>query len=171
MDKICRSCSLTCASCIGNSTNCLSCLSPLILKEGKCVNFCPDGWFKHTAENSNTVCKKCDSSCKTCTEEASHCISCAESHKLVNGSCVVQCNVGEFLDDGKCKPCDPSCHECASASEKCVSCTQGYHWHESKCVVRCPDATFLHTSDRYVELLYLLIPCQPWLWFSADFCA
>ena len=77
--KECKPCARVCQKCEGPALNqCLSCKEPKLLKDGNCVTSCPDGWF---ASHDN-VCKRCDPSCLTCSDQAIFCTACKEDHKL-----------------------------------------------------------------------------------------
>ncbi|EDO32293.1 predicted protein, partial [Nematostella vectensis] len=141
------SCSLTCATCNGPSPNdCLSCHPPLLLHNGKCVNFCPLGWFK-----SVSVCKKCDASCRACAGSANQCTECAPSQKVFQSKCVMNCAPDEFFDGLRCTKCHPSCKECSKEGHLgCTKCgfrtlngkTNKLYLSNGECKHVCPAGTF-----------------------------
>ncbi|XP_032227541.1 proprotein convertase subtilisin/kexin type 6 isoform X2 [Nematostella vectensis] len=147
LTKQCRSCSLTCATCNGPSPNdCLSCHPPLLLHNGKCVNFCPLGWFK-----SVSVCKKCDASCRACAGSANQCTECAPSQKVFQSKCVMNCAPDEFFDGLRCTKCHPSCKECSKEGHLgCTKCgfrtlngkTNKLYLSNGECKHVCPAGTF-----------------------------
>lgn len=60
---------------------CYTCENGFFLYEGDCINTCPDGTFY---DNVNLTCDSCDSSCKTCEDNATKCISCNNTEILSN---------------------------------------------------------------------------------------
>lgn len=147
--KLCAPCSPTCATCYGpNSPNCLSCHPPLILYNGSCVNFCPDGWYKHV-NGSILMCGKCDKSCLTCAGNATSCTSCRSQYRHHFSRCVAKCADGQYLaEDGQCKICHPSCRKChAGGASSCTECgtketQQQLFLHGGECKASCPSGFY-----------------------------
>ena len=87
-------CNETCASCFGVSPNqCLSCYQNAFVdaKKGTCI--CNDGFFMEIYSSSAnapaSVCRKCDSSCLTCTgETADNCLTCYDGFNISKNKCV-----------------------------------------------------------------------------------
>ena len=133
----CNPCHLSCQTCKGaNDDDCLTCkiLAPW-LEEGKCVvdcaegkyehdttqgkkclNNCPDTYYKYDADMS---CKKCGDYCQVCTDVDS-CTECIEEsgHEyLEDGECLDECSEGMWIyEDGK---------ECFESKDDCPEDTRG----------------------------------------------
>lgn len=60
--QVCRSCAAGCASCVRNSTHCLTCEEPLVLHKHQCVEECPPA---HTVQDRE--CRHCPSACHECS--------------------------------------------------------------------------------------------------------
>jgi proprotein convertase subtilisin/kexin type 5 len=56
----CELCPNSCLTC-SNSTNCLTCIDPLVLLNNQCVDKCPDGYYLY-----NQQCLKCHPICENC---------------------------------------------------------------------------------------------------------
>ena len=90
-------CDSSCETCYGEKENqCLTCKNS-ILFEGKCINNCPESFYKDKKEN---ICLKCNTNCKTCNEGSEegndHCTSCQDELFLINAkgmarNCVEEC--------------------------------------------------------------------------------
>lgn len=153
--KLCKPCSGTCGTCHGpNTSNCLSCIAPLILSNGSCVNFCPDGTFVHV-QGSGLACAKCDHSCLTCTGNATACTSCTSEYRNVPGKCVKKCAEGSYADArGQCQSCHPSCRNCNDGSaSSCTECgtkddRQLLFLHKGECKAACPNGLFGETGSQ-----------------------
>uniref|UniRef100_A0A3P9NUF4 Growth factor receptor domain-containing protein n=1 Tax=Poecilia reticulata TaxID=8081 RepID=A0A3P9NUF4_POERE len=74
----------------------------------------------------------CDSSCLTCDEKKSQCLSCPDGHYLESGTCRLNCSLRAYpADDGTCRRCPPHCDVC-SDDRTCFSdlsdlCPMGYY--------------------------------------------
>ena len=94
---ILKKCHSSCETCNGENDNqCLSCKNS-ILFEGKCINECPDRYYKDSKINQ---CLKCNSNCLTCSEgienNNNHCTSCPNNNYLItaegmDNNCVDKC--------------------------------------------------------------------------------
>ncbi|OWZ60805.1 hypothetical protein AYX15_06940 [Cryptococcus neoformans] len=93
----CITCPPDCATCSSAST-CSTCPSDRpILKDGRCVAYCP----KDTYYDTDTgTCQACDWTCKNCVGEGSTmCSSCSDGYMLKGGICVdALCGDGGFAD-------------------------------------------------------------------------
>nr|XP_057925745.1 extracellular matrix protein FRAS1 isoform X1 [Doryrhamphus excisus] len=139
----CRECHPSCWHCTGPSAdNCSSCPSPSSLLEGRCVPFCPQGFF--VQENQ---CQACHPSCQMCSGPSqADCTSCPPPASLHGGYCRTSCQEGHFLGarTAECLKCSSECQRCTadlqtSVGSICLWCKEpralllGDH-----CVPRCP---------------------------------
>ena len=108
----CEPCDKTCSECTSNSNeNCLKC-DGLVLKEGKCVPKCGDGFF-YSADLEQ--CLACHKNCATCDSEK-NCKSCKANFDLSKkGECEMVINK---------ENCGPDCDECTK-DKKCLFCKNG----------------------------------------------
>jgi len=104
------------------SKECDTCDSPKFIWNYKCLNKCPEGYYKFVDEKGQISCiKNCEA---------------AKS--------------GTFGDAAsrECKECDKSCKRCEGAADKCVfPCAVGYVYQNYKCIKECPDGWFSYGVD------------------------
>ncbi|KAL4449881.1 hypothetical protein ABPG74_015000 [Tetrahymena malaccensis] len=139
--KLCEKCDDMCKSCTkSGDSNCISCNTPLILFEGKCLKDAPNGYYKDKDEF-----KKCNKDCKTCDGPSSNdCLSCQEHHYILDKKCYEQCPPTYFNDENsmKCTKCTGLCKEC-QAQDYCLSCQDNQYVYKGTCQVSCdPILTF-----------------------------
>ncbi|ELP92041.1 hypothetical protein EIN_291500 [Entamoeba invadens IP1] len=142
-------CEIDMTECIKTHDNCRICLNNKCTKCGtavpflendKCVSQCTDGYYKDT---TNSVCEKCDTGCKACTEKGK-CTSCPDNHLLLDDTkkCTTDanCPAGYYKDNTNCMKCSiTDCGECTSKTV-CTKCTKGNLIKGgSKCEANCPD--------------------------------
>lgn len=85
----CHACHSTCETCNGpTEADCLTCPSPLLLQNNKCVNTCDDGYFMEAG-----ICAKCLHTCTQCVSRM-NCTSCAKGLQLQSGECRTTCADG-----------------------------------------------------------------------------
>lgn len=85
----CHTCHSMCETCTGPSENdCLSCASPLLRKNNKCVSSCDDGYYMEAG-----VCAKCLHTCTQCVSRT-NCTICAKGLQLQSGECRTTCAQG-----------------------------------------------------------------------------
>lgn len=71
-------------------------------------------FFRGFFETAEGACEACDSSCLTCDEIKSQCLSCADGYYLESGMCRLNCSLGMYpADDGTCRRCPPHCDVCS----------------------------------------------------------
>ncbi|XP_065453534.1 extracellular matrix organizing protein FRAS1 isoform X1 [Chrysemys picta bellii] len=120
----CVDCHPLCHQCVADlhdtGSVCLKCQNARHLLLGdRCVPDCPVGSYAESG-----VCKKCHSSCKTCSGGGPFsCSSCDSSLVLSHtGMCTSACFLGYYRDESRtCKPCSVHCLSCESAMG-CTSC-------------------------------------------------
>jgi len=109
--KLLNYCHSSCETCFGEKEDqCLSCKNGYIIKEGKCSDQCPDGYYK----DSNGTCQVCNSNCLTCKgpskEDNNNCQSCDPNKTesiLIEAegfpsNCVSECPNNTILNGVKC---------------------------------------------------------------------
>ncbi|XP_041084402.1 extracellular matrix organizing protein FRAS1-like isoform X2 [Polyodon spathula] len=120
----CVDCHSQCQRCVADQQNkgnvCLWCKDPrgLLLGE-ECVPECPSGYY-----NDRGACKRCPSSCKTCSGGGYlDCTSCEAGLVLSHsGLCSSHCYSGYYSDENRvCQACNRNCLTCESAGS-CTSC-------------------------------------------------
>ena len=178
-----KDCPENCLEC--TNTACTKCNTSYFLNDGVCQEHCSKGKSpnsdnecedcnKKTCSNfeidscdcteciestflKNKNCYDCDSSCKTCEEEATKCTSCqAEIQFLENNKCYdcgdgncetkeanckcKSCKSGFFLNSNyKCESCISDCATCKD-SKTCDKCKDDFYINtEGKCA-KCPDS-------------------------------
>ena len=105
-------CHSSCETCSGEKDDqCLSCKNGVILNDGKCLDQCPDGYYK----DSNGTCQQCASNCLTCLGPSidgnNKCLSCDPNKNesiLIDAegfpsNCVNECPNNTILNENKTK--------------------------------------------------------------------
>ena len=72
---------------------------------------------------------------------------------LVEGTCKLECEAGQFLSERMCKECDDKCSTCEDSADNCLKCAEGLKGLNGDCVERCPNDHL----DRAGEC----VPCEP----------
>ena len=150
---LCMVCSFTCATCVGSSTNCLTCPTGLLLFNNTCVNSCPGIFngnvcsFSCPPGNYNvslTSCAACASTCLTCIGSATNCTSCPPGlFANNNGACLSTCPSNTFGLQGFCLGCSISCNGCTQLPTNCINCATGYVRSGSICQRSCGNGQYL----------------------------
>lgn len=133
-DKICHNCEGDCEVCT-SSDSCSKCKNGFLIN-GKCVDFCPKGFFPQYNPN---ICTKCCTRCTECSY-INICSECKEGKFLFNDLCIKQCPESTFEKDGKCLHCPERCALCDD-NENCLECIPGTTLKEGKCHNDCPIGT------------------------------
>eukprot|EP00729_Bicosta_minor_P004714 gene4714-23313_t len=78
--------------------DCLVCTADTYRHGGECIDTCPDGYYAFSGNGqSGPQCKKCHSTCMTCSGGAAdQCSACQPTLALSNGACASVCATGEF---------------------------------------------------------------------------
>lgn len=85
----CHACHSTCETCNGpTEAECLTCASPLLLQNNKCVSACDDGYYIEAG-----ICAKCLHTCTQCVSRM-NCSACAKGLQLQSGECRTTCADG-----------------------------------------------------------------------------
>ncbi len=149
-------CAYPCNTC--NSTNtsaCITCMTEDISNylynyNWTCLQSCPSGYYA----DSDNVCQKCDSRCKTCSNSSTNCTSCNSSStypNLYENYCYTSCPSGTYALSNICKDCSSSCATCSGASTTCTSCVKtssAYAYLSgSSCISKCPSGYVSNSSN------------------------
>ncbi|KAL4482623.1 hypothetical protein ABPG73_021283 [Tetrahymena malaccensis] len=145
--NLCDVCDPKCNTCSNSGdSSCLSCNSPLVLLEGKCLKDAPEGYYKDKDQF-----KKCHESCKTCDGPASSdCLSCPKDIFILDKKCYTQCPSTYFKNQTKmeCSKCTGLCKECQSP-EYCLSCQNNQYAFKGSCLASCdPILTFQDEKQK-----------------------
>ncbi|MBN3318924.1 PCSK5 convertase, partial [Atractosteus spatula] len=149
--KECEPCHRACATCAGTGSEaCTKCAENYYMEEWRCVSNCSPGYYlEQVIDNGDTqsICKKCDPSCYSCTGPGErNCSSCVSGYNLESGVCVVStiCKDGQYLDDqGKCHLCDATCYKCTGPDkDNCISCTKTRYFDGGHCLISCPKGKY-----------------------------
>ncbi|KAF9453697.1 hypothetical protein P691DRAFT_855337 [Macrolepiota fuliginosa MF-IS2] len=127
----CDACPSKCTSCkipgftpasTVDQVQCTGCLPGSVLSQGKCVDSCPAGTFLSPQDNLN--CIPCDSSCGTCADSATFCLTCSTPSQLAfGGKCVSSCPSNTFTSNSSCTTCHGDCASCSGPQfSQCTSC-------------------------------------------------
>ncbi|KAL4500217.1 hypothetical protein ABPG73_011325 [Tetrahymena malaccensis] len=130
--KYCKKCNDSCLTCNGSQdNNCLSCIKDLALHENNTCKQCQtDNGFYVDIEKGIKVCKRCDTSCKTCHgQNNNQCDSCINSSFFIDGDTKIcqtcQTENNYFQDGFYCKKCHDSCKKCNKQDAlSCLQCAQ-----------------------------------------------
>lgn len=138
----CSSCHNTCDSCFGaEEDQCLTCSSPKLLEDNKCVYECSNGYYVEAGR-----CARCIHGCANCVSRL-NCTSCAGSLKLQSGACRTTCAEGYYADISTCTKCYLSCKTCSGPRrDQCASCPTGWRLASGECHPECPQG-FYQTED------------------------
>ncbi|OMJ90064.1 hypothetical protein SteCoe_7643 [Stentor coeruleus] len=134
---ICEECSDNCYQCSNVVVNCTECISPLLLKDGECVEECGSKMY-----DDNIKCYPCSNYCNNCTG-SENCSLCEDGYFVYEGFCVEQCPAGTTEINSLCENCTSPCASCTVYTTNCTSCETEYSLYENKCVDSCPISTLL----------------------------
>ena len=159
-DNKCYVCTPPCQTCEtpDQPTKCLSCGECYFLQATNCVDTCDAPNYGITTLNtcaldclnlnefkddSDRVCKACDSTCKTCSNALSTgCLSCDAPRFLYVGECISECPKTKIYTDSsarECKACHSTCLTCCGPlATDCTQCSAPYYLFEDECLTECP---------------------------------
>ena len=133
--KVCVAC-VGCATCLNSEYYCLTCVTGKVIYENQCYSTCPSGTTNTTS--SPSTCIPCDSNCKECKSDVSHCTSCPSGKVLDSYSeCTdpPECPSGQTSDsNGVCQSCNTNCTECSGTISTCTKCLDTYFVLNSTCI-------------------------------------
>lgn len=106
------------------------------------------GYYKN---DTDRICTKCSNRCKTCTGQATYCLSCYSTSLypyLQSNNCVTACLGATYADNltYTCKPCPANCLECTS-QDVCTKCLAGKYKYLTKCYDICPTNQALYNNN------------------------
>ena len=148
---VCLPCQYPCSFC-NSSTSCISCknsstTSNLMLINGnKCEDSCPAG-----TTQIGITCQACDSTCATCVEKTSKCLTCKPNLYLYNNKCINACPQDVTIMSGgdQCSDC-VDCKTCETATTTCTSCPSNQVLFNSSCRTICPDGWTITAATENV---------------------
>lgn len=148
------------------SKRCLSCVTPLLLLRGACVESCESGYYTDVVHRNCVYacpsglyldpptyqCLQCVAPCGTCAA-VNVCLSCVNTSTsnamfLDGSSCVKSCNSNTTYGNpltGKCESCLNPCITCMTLGSNCTSCSAGYLLlgdQSGSCLTECPSGTY-----------------------------
>ncbi|KAH0569925.1 Cysteine-rich membrane protein 1 [Spironucleus salmonicida] len=161
--------SLNCMTCSSSETRkCALCLIPFAIDAAGSCTGCVDGYFKE-----NSQCKKCQSSCKTCSKGSGICNTCKFPQTItIHHGCQNQCKVvekeGEACVRGSARACGSeeqitsckcgnviNCLTCSDNKKSCGSCLPGFKLKGDTCS-DCTDE-----AEKIGFLCFLPAPDNP----------
>lgn len=152
----CLDCSLTCADCSGDPTNCILCnLGTYLLSTGPSTSTC-DLCTMDYYYISGSDCLPCSPNCKKCSGTATTCTACEPGLFLYAGNqtCTL-CNEDGFFQSGSdCLGCHSSCKTCYGPLEgNCITCnpvnpTSPYFLASNTSCIPCQGDKFYLQSDN-----------------------
>lgn len=121
-----------------------------ILNGTTCLSKCSEGEYL-----ANGVCRKCPSSCLSCTgPTVKNCTSCkgVKFLDLASKSCSYECPDGYFGEakTALCRPCPPGCKTCQE-SGKCTTCNSGLVIYNNQCKTFCPVGFYVKEETNTCE--------------------
>ncbi|EAR89409.2 zinc finger lsd1 subclass family protein (macronuclear) [Tetrahymena thermophila SB210] len=156
----CKKCHDSCLTCNGISdNNCLSCTEDFALNEdNRCQKCKTENGFFIANQKGIKVCKRCDSSCKTCHEQNNtDCDSCMNDSFLIDFDtkiCQTCITENKYFQDGfYCKKCHDTCKKCKNQdATQCVECSQSpiqLYFRDGLCQ-KCEESEgFYIKDDKY----------------------
>ncbi|CAG9330128.1 unnamed protein product [Blepharisma stoltei] len=133
----CQVCDARCSTCLGTSTNCLTCKDPVHMSGSLLPGLCKcDDTYYWDISKSFTSCQPCGSSCAYC-ESFDNCLSCKDPAKMIISSwpgackCIDEYYWNPAISDTDCQACDPKCKTCENSSGNCLSCKDLANMNES----------------------------------------
>lgn len=128
----CVDCHIRCLSCWGGlNTQCDRCnnitSSPsntliiyyLLSGSSTCSQTCPNSQYIDKAIPN--ICQLCSSSCLTCANSSTNCLSCQSGIYFFNNTCITTCPNATYQNTTICSPCTPQCRICTDST--IISCT------------------------------------------------
>ncbi|XP_019738575.1 cysteine-rich with EGF-like domain protein 2 [Hippocampus comes] len=128
---------------------------------------CIDGYFNEVRNDSFSLCTECHSSCKTCSDGATHqdCDECKDGWEEDEQEACIDvnecskdsppCQEKEYCVNTEgsysCKGCDQACTGCTGAgADKCKACAGGYQDTEGTCsdIDECSGAEPMCTEEH-----------------------
>lgn len=120
------------------------CVCSYLLRDNICVSTCEEGEYIYTNSRQGSSCQPCHKTCNVCNGPGENsCLECVNdmeepddtdggkcicSYFLRNGTCVTECEEGEYVDSSAgsvpvCQPCHDSCKTCSGSGEdSCLEC-------------------------------------------------
>ncbi|XP_035826399.1 extracellular matrix protein FRAS1 [Aplysia californica] len=139
-DNTCHACHESCHTCFDKSEHhCLTCPPLYLIKDGKCVKQCGQGYFRREAK-----CLSCHSQCSACTgPHPDQCLACTIKGQVLKGKrCVDGCGPKSFLQGQECQNCPQTCQSCVPDGPECSSCRSEMFLFRGQCLSTCPRGMY-----------------------------
>lgn len=175
LNGTCEACSVTfCASCTGNTSQCLSCAPGFFLTGNVCntcnvtgcstcteINNCQSyqpnaGFFTYLLPNGTYIPYLCDIGCASCAQNFPlQCLQCSPGYYMqINSTTTI----------AQCFPCSPNCVTCTNATS-CTSCASNTYYNATNnnctaCNISSNCLTCSITYDKNVPITSCT-GCQP----------
>ncbi|KAL4494498.1 hypothetical protein ABPG72_019908, partial [Tetrahymena utriculariae] len=168
--KYCKKCNDSCLTCNGSlDNNCLSCAKDQALHEdNRCKQCQVENGFFVEDHNGIKVCKRCDSSCKTCHGQSNtECDSCMNESFLIDFDTkicqVCQTENKQFKDGFYCKKCHDSCKTCrnqdAAQCIKCLESPKQLYFRDGLCQ-KCEESEGFYIKDDKISCGKCVSSCK-----------
>ncbi|KAM4807977.1 proprotein convertase subtilisin/kexin type 5-like [Rhinophrynus dorsalis] len=149
----CQDCDTSCKLC-SSSTYCDECREDLVKNsQGQCVSHKECSLYEYQDEHGG--CRPCHKKCSRCMGATEHhCLSCLDSHYLLNSTCVDKCADGYYTEEEErhCVPCHSTCLTCSGKrSTHCLSCKAGWYSQGGTCVQTCITGHYSDNSSSACE--------------------
>ena len=122
-------------------TQCLSCISGLLLNETSCVTSCGPRQYEDRGK-----CLSCHELCMNCTGTSTYCKSCITSAFFKRYECVQDCGIGCIPLANKCVLCPEGCTMCfynqVNNRLECTQCISQLFLYQGWCQSTCPQGMF-----------------------------
>lgn len=143
----CSQCSLSCATCKGNSSHCTSCIHFGALAEGGHCPLCLNNEFY---DQFSGQCHVCPTNCSSCLNN-SYCTNCISNIPLNSqGQCLQPCtNYTVESLSGHCEfsKCHNTCRSCVGpGNSDCLSCFDHKVLFHNSCISACPNGWYRRNS-------------------------
>lgn len=140
----CFKCNAYCQACTGPTNNeCLAneCSDGAYPIEGiltTCLKNCATVTDDLYLDTQSSLCKRCNTPCRSCFNDPDFCTSCVGQFALYNNKCVITCPDHFYNDHGICLPCSERCLKCEFKMNYCLDgCVAPFVFKDNQCLDNC----------------------------------
>lgn len=157
----CNSCLSPCLTCSTSSSSCKQCNTGYSLLGSTCVQNCPSGYYSTSYQTVlvgnlsyvTSICYLCSSSCLTCINVATYCLTCPAGYILDNNNnCNSNCSsLRNYYSSSTrtCGNCSQLCYSCyGPGTDNCLSCNPPLQLFGGSCLSTCPFGYY--STSAYV---------------------